>query len=98
MRQNTRLTALGMFFLGFSHSPAAAYALEGFYNDGGCVGELREGGLRSGIFGIFFCSLTDSYHLDTTVGEGGVDERSEETSKTSGVANANVRLHRGIWL
>ena len=42
--------------------------------------------------------LTDSDHLDTTVGEGGVDESGKETSETSGVSNANVRLHGGVWL
>ena len=42
--------------------------------------------------------LTDSDHLDTTVGEGSVDESGKETSETSGVSNANVRLHGGVWL
>jgi len=47
------------------------------------------------LSGILRFTCSNRNHLDTTVGEGSVDECGEEASETSGVANANVRLHRG---
>lgn len=45
--------------------------------------------------GCFTCS--DCHHLDTTVGEGSVDERGPEASKTSSISSADVLLHSTLF-
>ncbi len=42
---------------------------------------------------IFRLTSSDSHHLDTTVGEGGVNKSRPETKEATSTATSNVRLH-----